>query len=287
MYEPMKAKTSDVLFLERVSNDARWGAGEKFDGYREVLYLGKRSNEMLSSLGNSHIAKCPQFQVVLPELSDTVLDCEGLSPTRRLEDNASCFKADAPNAIAWQKKYGEATLVVFDILQFCGRDVTKEQFIDRIPLLTRVMARLSHVIPVKQEVLIYRKKSDYYNKIIARTQMEGHEGIILKDLYAPYTSGKRTNAWLKVKRIEHLQYLIKGFIPGCGKYDGQVGAIVYGTTNRDIGTSSGMDDNVRDDMTQHPKNYIGHKAHFECQEVTSNGVMRHPRYKGLVEGEVK
>lgn len=289
--EPMKAKLSDVEFLERVNNDHRWGAGEKFDGYRELLYLGAERNEMFSSLGTSHIDKVPQFKQLVKELAGTVIDCEGLSPTRRLEDNASCFKSDPPNAIDWQRRNGNATLAVFDVLRYKGLDVTKEQFGSRRTTLMWIATILQKCdFPIRLEELVFENKLAYYKKIVARSAAEGHEGIILKDMFAPYTPGKRGNAWLKVKRRERLKYHITGFLPGCGKFDGMVGAVIYGAFGHDdfydIGSASGMDDAVRQDMMDHPDKYLHQEAWFECQEITSNGVMRHPRYKGLVK-EVK
>lgn len=284
---PMKAKLSDVEFLTLVDSDPRWVAGEKLDGYREVLYLGRQRNEMFSSLGTSHIDRVPQFKVVIPELAGTVVDCEGLSPTRRLEDNASCFKSDAPNAIAWQDKHGLARLLCFDLLRYKGEDTMSLRFDRRAELLTDVVALMQRKgLPVQQETLVIADKLGYYQEIVARSQTEGHEGVILKDVAASYLPGKRGNAWLKVKRLERLKYHITGFLPGCGKFEGLVGAVVYGAFGHDdfyaIGSASGMDDTTRQDMTDHPDKYLHKEAWFECQEITSNGVMRHPRYKGLV-----
>ena len=283
--EPMKAKLSDIAFLSSVSNDPRWVAGEKFDGYRELLYLGTDHNELISSGGNNHIHCVPQFKVVIPELADTILDCEGMAPTRRLEDNAGCFKCDPQSAIAWQDKHGMAFLVTFDILQYRGQLIIDMPFMQRRRFLEDVYATMiRHSFfntQLRLEKLVIDNKLAYYNQITARTTQEGHEGIILKDMRAPYQPGKRGNAWLKVKRFESLTYYIIDFEPGTGKYEGMVGAVVYGVNNgfyTALGTASGMTDGERLDMTDHPEKYLNKKALFECQEITDNGVMRHPRY---------
>lgn len=285
-YEPMKAKLSNIDFLEAVNDDITWGAGEKFDGYRELLYLFDDHNELISSGGNNHLPCVPQFSKVIPDLSGTVVDSEGLSPTRRIEDNGTCFKSSSypESAREWQRQNGQATLVIFDILQYKGMDTTTLEFVKRRVLLRTVVTQLIEAgMPVHLEELVMVNKLQYYYDIISRSTAEGHEGIILKDMGAPYRPGKRGNAWLKVKRVEPRDYYITGFMDGTGKYTDMVGAVCYGSTPTEIlGTSSGMDDIIRQDMTDHPDKYRGKLAHFACQEITDAGVMRHPRYLGMV-----
>ncbi len=283
--EPMKAKLSDTGFLESVSDDTRWGAGEKFDGFRELLYLEADHNLLLSSGGNNHLPCVPQFNVVIPELAGTIVDCEGLSPTRRLEDNSTCFKSPSypQYAIQWQQEHGLATLVVFDILRYKGQECMGIEFEKRRVLLKIVVDKLIAAgMPVRMEQLVMTGKLNFFYGIIKRTREEGHEGIILKDMKALYYPMKRANAWLKVKRFEILVYPICGFMGGTGKYTNMVGAVCYGDN---LGTASGMDDAVRQDMTDHPEKYKGKLAYFKCQEITDMGVMRHPDYLRLLTPE--
>ena len=284
--EPMKAKLSSIEFLESVSDDITWGAGEKFDGYRELLHLFDDHNELISSGGNNHLPCVPQFSKVLSNWGGTIVDCEGLSPTRRIEDNGTCFKSLAypESAHEWQRLNGQATLVIFDILRYKHMDTMSLEFVKRRVLLREVVTQLVEAgMPVRMESLVMKDKLRYYYEIIARTKEEGHEGIILKDMGAPYRPGKRGNAWLKVKRVEPRDYYITGFMGGTGKYTNMVGAVCYGSTPDEIlGTASGMDDTTRQDMTDHPTKYRGKLAHFACQEITDAGVMRHPRYLGMV-----
>ncbi len=289
LYAPMLAKPSSLDFLRQVEDDPNWVAVEKFDGYRQLLYLSNQGNHLYSRYGNDHIANMPQFQTIVPELDGTVLDCEGMSPTRRLEDNAACFKAHSENAIAWQKANGNAYLVAFDVPAYKGRDITGEQFGSRRVVLESVFLQLERLRAFRGvlliERLVFKDKEWYYDNILA----QGGEGVILKDMFAPYQPGKRSNAWLKVKKLEQHRYYISGFMNGAGKYEGMVGSVIYAEKALealvDIGTASGMDDETRIDMTVRPEFYVGKEALFECQRLTDRGCMRHPRYKGLVEEE--
>jgi len=285
MYSPMLAKPSNLDFLRQVENDSNWAAVEKFDGYRQLLYLSNQGNHLYSRYGNDHIANCPQFQAIVPELDGTVLDCEGMSPTRRLEDNAACFKAHSENAIAWQKANGDAYLVAFDVLRWGDRIVLGERQELRSDWTSDIVLELQFKrMPIVAEQLVLGSKRAYYDSLVT----EGGEGVILKNLKAPYTPGKRSNAWLKVKRLEQRVYVITGFTAGAGKYEGMIGSVVYGTDEVDnIGTASGMDDETRIDMTVRPEFYVGKVAVFNCQKLTDKGCMRHPRWKGLVKEVVE
>lgn len=288
-YKPMLAHSSSVEFLETIDDNPLWVAGEKLDGYRELFYLGEHHNELSSRLGNDHIVCTPHLAIVVPSLAGTVVDTEGRAPSNLLEDAASCFKSLPENAIDWQRINGRCFLTAFDILRYKGKEIISLPFKERLKYLNDVVTYLNNYTDINhyvtQELLVTRHKLNFYSGIIARTQKEGHEGIMLKNLDAPYSPGKRTSAWLKVKRMEAITYYIKGFTQGLGKYEGLIGAIVYAQKVDGklltVGTSSGMDDATRIDMSKNSEHYIGKLAWFECQEVTKYGAMRHPRYKGL------
>lgn len=284
MYEPMLAKPSSLDFLRQVEDNPDWVAVEKYDGYRELLYLSNQGNHLYSRYGNDHILNCPQFQAIVSQLDGTVLDCEGMAPTRRLEDNAACFKAYPESAAAWQKANGNAYLIAFDVLAYKGEDVTgipfgfRRVYLDDAFLLLEDTAFREHLF---LEGLTFEGKEVYYRRLV----VDGGEGIILKDLRAVYTPGKRTSAWLKVKRLEQHEYFICGFLPAAeGKFEGLIGSVMYTDSplNPAIGTASGMDNETRVDMTVRPGFYVGKKALFECQSITSRGCMRHPRWQGLI-----
>jgi len=289
---PMKAKRLYLDYLEEVSDDTRWAAGLKHDGYREQLHLLNTGNTLSSAEGNDHLKGVPQFTKVIPELHDTIFDCEGLAPTRRLEDNGTCFKTSAyPEfAIAWQKEYGLAFLEVFDILKYKGLYTLDLPFYKRRVLLENAFAILTKSgMPVHLEQLVMTGKLAYFHQVITRPKEQGHEGIMLKDMQAPYKPGARGPAWKKIKRFETLICKITGFLDSAStdKYEGQIGSVVY-VYKGCVGSSSGLNDDLRLDMTKHPEKYVNRLAWFQCQEVTDAGVMRSPSYKGLLtDQEVK
>jgi bifunctional non-homologous end joining protein LigD len=65
-----------------------------------------------------------------------------------------------------------------------------------------------------------------------RAQREGWEGIVAKDESAPYTPGKRTRAWLKVKISAEDEFVIGGFTPPTGSRQ-HFGAVLIGFYKND------------------------------------------------------
>ncbi|MEM3426747.1 MAG: hypothetical protein QW212_00605 [Nitrososphaerales archaeon] len=276
MEDIMKPHTTSLEFLAQVSDNPSWLAGEKFDGYRELWYINEARNDLISSGGNSHIAGLPQFQQGIPELAGTILDCEGMAPSRRLEDNAACFKSSA--AIEWQQKHGWAVLVIFDILRYRGRMVVDLPFSERRALLEKVFVKLpsSNVV---LETLVVKNKLGYFHEVVSR----GGEGIVLKHRDAPYAMGKRSGAWLKLKRLETAVATVVGKLPGVGQFEGLIGSLEVVTDSGYRAWVSGMSYSERVYMTEHFQELLGEKVVIEYQQVTSGGALRHPRYRGMVD----
>ena len=57
---------------------------------------------------------------------------------------------------------------------------------------------------------------------------QGLEGIIAKRLDCPYTPGRRSSGWVKVKNIRRTDAVIGGWLPGEGGRSGRLGALVIG-----------------------------------------------------------
>lgn len=116
---------------------------------------------------------------------------------------------------------------------------------------------------------------------------EGGEGMMLKNPQANYISGKRpANRWYKVKKFDTLDVVIADdYLPGQGKYEGQVGALrfgLYDSTGELVVFSkcSGMDDAFRRELTDHFY-YYRHKVmeirYFGKVGADGSG-LRHPQF---------
>ena len=64
--------------------------------------------------------------------------------------------------------------------------------------------------------------------LLEASKAQGLEGIIAKRLDCPYTPGRRSNGWVKVKNIRRTDAVIGGWLPGEGGRSGRLGALVIG-----------------------------------------------------------
>jgi bifunctional non-homologous end joining protein LigD len=129
------------------------------------------------------------------------------------------------------------------------------------------------------EDLVEKDKRGYFERVVGA----GGEGVMAKDLTQPYIPGE-SPAWIKIKKLVTMDYIITGFTPGNGKYSDAIGAVIYGRKNESgvvvpIGKSSGMTDAVRYHMAAHPEMYIGKLAEFGGKDINpETGTLIHPTF---------
>ena len=135
----------------------------------------------------------------------------------------------------------------------------------------------------------------------ARAAAEGLEGVVAKRLDSPYQPGKRTGAWLKIKRHETIHCVVIGFVPE-GQDD--FGSLIVATQDEDglltcLGrVGSGFDAPLRarvnDYLWRHlrPAPVIpstekglwvepGLYCTVTCMERTADGRLRAPVFGGI------
>jgi bifunctional non-homologous end joining protein LigD len=135
---------------------------------------------------------------------------------------------------------------------------------------------------------------------------QGLEGIVAKRLDSPYRPGKRGRDWLKIKNHREQEVVIGGWLPGKGRREGELGALLVGYYSDGelkyagkVGTGFDASDLrllrerlaplERDDSPfegrQPEKGSIFVEPELvgevEFSEWTNAGTMRHPSYKGL------
>jgi len=275
----MLANTGSEETLKTIESNRFKPVAMKKDGYRIIFHLKDSGNLVQTRSGKNVVKNVPKLATIVPELHDTVLDGEGFAPTGYLGDSKTIFGSYPETARRWQEVHGSVKLLLFDCVKFKGLPLAQEHFSERRKYLQKAYTILrTHGFPVQLEKLIYSNKSRYYKQVLK----QGEEGVIIKELSRPYTAGKRTDAWLKVKPRDTYDFVIMDFTQGTGKYSNMIGAVVYGGYLGgelvEIGRSSGMTDSERLDMTKNPNKYIGKVAEFEAQGLTKYGVMRHPEY---------
>jgi ATP-dependent DNA ligase len=234
---PMLAR--NLKDVEKEMADLMWQSSRyvgqrKLDGCRLLMFMGPVQNfftsRRLSDKTYRYAENTEQVphlsKLVFPELQGTVLDGEVICPKAVVDTGKTvtlnglqatvALLALNPADSARVQREQDCHLVfhVFDILQYKGQDVTSLSYRMRIEKLNEVMTVIKFKYPeAKIEVVPFHTtgKKELYDEIVK----EGGEGIMLKDMDAPYeASSSRTKAMFKVKRFEEIDGFVTGFAPG-------------------------------------------------------------------------
>ena len=124
---------------------------------------------------------------------------------------------------------------------------------------------------------------------------QGYEGIMIKDLEAPYEC-KRSSFWMKWKPTITVDLNIVGFEEGTGRNQGRLGALICeGEDNGrviHVNVGSGLRDGDRDEFWSSRADLLDRVVEVEADAVTQNQdgtySLRFPRFvrfRGFEPGE--
>jgi bifunctional non-homologous end joining protein LigD len=143
--------------------------------------------------------------------------------------------------------------------------------------------------------------------VLEASVANGLEGVVAKRLDSPYEPGRRSPCWLKVKNVRREDVVVGGWLPGEGRRRDRIGALLVGVPDdgrlRYAGrVGTGFSDAELDRLAKtfeeradspfsgEPEPPRGatfvqptRVAEVEFTEWTSDGMLRHPSYKGLRE----
>ncbi len=179
----------------------------------------------------------------VPELADRVralpcrtaiLDGETLAldddgRPRAFQDTMSRFGSSGPGE-------SEATVLspfLFDLLHLDGRDLLDEPLHLRLDALAGLLADDEHA-PMRMPGT-RRPTPEQAAAVLDDALAAGHEGVVVKDLGAPYAAGRRGKAWQKVKPVHTLDLVVLGAEWGYGRRTGSLSNIHLGALDPDGG----------------------------------------------------
>jgi bifunctional non-homologous end joining protein LigD len=284
-----------------------WSFEIKWDGVRALVYSepgrlrieGRRLTDMTE--------RYPELRPINRQLGsrDAVLDGEivafdddGRPSFERLQHR---MHLTGEGRIKRRAKEIPVVLAIFDLLYLDGRDLTQLPYEER-------RARLDEL---KLEGPNWRTPAAHPGEgtaLKAASEQQGLEGIVAKRLSSPYEPGRRSSHWIKVKNKRRQKLVIGGWLPGEGKRESTIGALLVGFHApggefRYAGrVGTGFTQNALRDLEQRleplrrgrspfqgtpkpPKGAIFVEPELVCEveytEWTSDMVLRHPAYKGL------
>ncbi|HEX6333259.1 MAG TPA: DNA ligase D [Flavisolibacter sp.] len=305
--EPMLATLVTEPPEEADNTGAPWHYELKFDGYRAVSYLNTGSVEIRSRNNKSFNEK---FYPVLEALQrwdvNAVVDGEivavnseglpdfGLLQTWRSEDD------------------GQLMYYLFDLVWLEGRLVTGLPIEERRQLL-------QEILPGEPVIRISESLEDGGRVAFAQAQALHLEGIMAKRPGSPYTIGKRTKDWLKIKTEKRQELVIGGYTlnEGTNKLFSALllGIMENGKFQFLTPVGTGFNNAMQREILKKLKPHVTTKCPFETvpeynkpsrfrpnppkatvtwvkprlvaeisyRELTSSGAIRQPSFKGLRE----
>lgn len=265
----------------------------KLDGARVQVHRQGETVRVYTRSLREVTGQLPEVTRLAASLPATslVLDGEvlGLGPDGRPEpfqQTMRCFGAEADLDRGGRPEGVDVTPFFFDVLHVDGRELLDE------PLRTRREA-LAGVVPeahrVGGEVVACASDAE---AVAERALAAGHEGVMVKDLGAPYAAGRRGSAWRKVKPAHTLDLVVLVAEWGHGRRRGWLSNLHLGAIDETSGeplmlgkTFKGLTDELLEWQTRRflelERAREGHVVQLEpvqIVEVAVDGVQTSPRY---------
>ena len=220
--KPMLARLGDLP-----ANDERWAYEIKWDGVRAIGYAEGGRLRLESRNGNDITPRYPELLSLGRALASTeaVLDGEVVA-------------FDASGRPSFQKLQGRMHLtsehvvrrlsvsdpvayLIFDLLWLDGHSLMELPYLER-----------------RERLIVLGLQGDRWQTpahhlgdgaaLLEASRAQGLEGIIAKRRDCPYTPGRRSPTWVKVKNVRRADVVVGGWLPGEGRRSERFGALVVG-----------------------------------------------------------
>lgn len=285
-------------------DQARWAFELKWDGIRALSYWdGRRlvlESRNLRDITRSWPELAPLGEALdRPMILDgeiVALDDRGVPSFQRLQERMHV--GAPPNDLVTAVP---AAYFVFDVLHVDGTSLLGEPWTAR----RSVLDALAIAGPCWATPPAFVGEGDV---TMAAAEQRSLEGVVAKRRDSTYVPGQRSKAWIKVKRVARNEFVVGGWTPGEGRRAGSIGSLALGAPTgagglRYVGNvGTGFTDRelrrlaatLRPAVTETSPftenvRYLKKGTVFvtpsivtdvEYAEMTHEGLLRHPSYKG-------
>ena len=304
---PKLVKPMLATLVDKPFDEDGWLYEIKWDGYRAISYLDNGDVEMKSRNDKSFNEKFYSLYEALKKWKvNAIVDGEIVVVNK---DGIPDFSA----LQNWRSEAdGELQYYIFDLLWLNGKDLTQLPLTERREGLQRVAPQINN-IRISES---FEAGAKEFFEVAKKLSLEG---IMAKKADSKYHPGDRTKEWLKIKTGKSQEVVIGGFtnnegsnkvfssllvgLPGNGglKYTGKIGTGFSNKLQQELMKQfeplktkecpfiNKPDVNKPSRFRPNPPQATATwmKPVLTCEvsyaEMTSDGVMRHPSFKGMRE----
>ncbi len=298
--KPMLARLGDLP-----RDDERWAYEIKWDGVRAIGYAEGGRLRLESRNGNDITPRYPELRELGRALAshEAILDGEvvafddsGRPSFQKLQGR---MHLTSEHAVRRLSVSDPVAYLIFDLLWLDGHSLMDLPYLER-----------------RERLIALGLQGDRWQTpahhlgdgaaLLEASRAQGLEGIIAKRRDCPYTPGRRSPNWVKVKNVRRADVVIGGWLPGEGRRAERFGALVVGFYEDDelryagrVGT--GFDEaelrrlqTLMEPLALQASPFTGRQPPRETRfvepvlvatvdygEWTQTRTLRHPVYKGL------
>jgi bifunctional non-homologous end joining protein LigD len=298
--KPMLARLADLP-----GHDDRWAYEIKWDGVRAIGYAEGGRLRLESRNGRDITPRYPEVRSLGRALArhEAILDGEvvafddrGRPSFQKLQGRMHLTSEHAVRRLAASDP---VAYLIFDLLWLDGHSLMDLPYLERRERLLELGLNADR----------WQTPAHHVGDgaaLLEASRAQGLEGIIAKRTDCPYTPGRRSPAWVKVKNKRRTDVVIGGWLPGEGRRAERFGALVVGFYDDDglhyagrVGTGFSEAELARlqgilAPLERSTSPFVGRQppreTHFvepelvaavDYGEWTQSRTLRHPVYQGL------
>jgi bifunctional non-homologous end joining protein LigD len=296
-YKPMLARTAKAPFSSK-----DWIFEVKWDGIRAIAYINNEELSIKSRNQKELKNNFPELQELKKLAANAVLDGELIIMRDGKIDFQTLIKriqATSPRENEHLSRKYPAIYVVFDMLEKNGKSLIDKPLQERKKMLEETVKEGKNVVV---SVFVEKDGEAFYKATLEK----GLEGVIAKKKGSTYEPGRRSDNWLKIKKIKECDCVIFGYTEGKASRKTTFGALILGLYDGEVPVfvgkvGTGFNQKDLETLSQSFKKLISNEKTLEgvdvseevtwlkpvlvCkvgyQVVTEDGKLRMPRFLGL------
>lgn len=246
-FEPMKASSKDLP-----SDVSDWAAQLKIDGFRLLIHVLENGDVQAYTRNMEDVTySIPELDEIDWPDGEFIFDCEAIA----YEDGEAKGYRATSERIGRKHGIGEFTTDIhfeaFDCI-YANRDVSDEPFSHRFEMLEAYFPphEYTRILEVIEDLSDAQDMAD----------TGGYEGVIAKDMSAPYKFDKRSHHWRKLKLTdETVDLKVVDFEVGSGDDAGTLGRMTLETADGEfVGyVGNGWTEAEQDEIWNNQEKYHG------------------------------